>query len=133
MKERLRAPAVGWRAEDGPRGDELAAGGVGIGGEGGGRQRRLGGTRRSKPRVFIFGAGWTHARTPDEGEGRGMAETRSAVGGGGGGGWGWRRWLGRTRERTARQPRLDLERKGWVGRWVRVLVFQEKIHRWMGA
>ena len=33
MKERLRAPAVGWRAEDGPRGDELAAGGVGIGGE----------------------------------------------------------------------------------------------------
>ena len=89
MKERLRAPVVGWRAEDGPRGDELAAGGVGIGGEGGGRRRRrLGGTRRIKPRVFIFGGGWTHARTPDEGEGRGMAETRSAVG------WGRRRWVG---------------------------------------
>ena len=31
MKERLRAPTVGWRAEDGPRGDELAASGLGLG------------------------------------------------------------------------------------------------------
>ena len=82
---------------------------------------------------FLGPVGRTHAR-------------RKARGGDGGdevgGGWGRRWWVGmaavaetRTRQGRGRRGSLDWigRRKGWVGRWVRVLVFQEKIHRWMGA